>query len=281
MIKKVLVIINIEKDASLKIAGEIANWLNQKSIECDFLSFNGFLDNAPVSGYDLVVTLGGDGTVLWAARNCLEAEIPVFPVNLGQFGFIATVEPSAWKEAFEKCLNNEAVYSYRGMTKTVVYRDGREVYSTYALNDSVICAEKAATTVCLNVKYNGLPLCELKSDGVIISTSTGSTAYSAAAGGPIVAPELNAVVMTPINSFSLSSRPIVLNPEGEITVEVEQSRTKEITLNVDGQKPFAILAGDVIKINKAPKQVKLLFCTSESFYNALKSKLNWWGGPHA
>jgi len=281
MIKKVLIIINISKDDSMILAKEISEWLKNKDIECEFLSFDGFCDNAPLNGYDLAITLGGDGTVLWAARNCLEADIPVFPVNLGQFGFIANVEPKAWKKSLTSVLNNKAVYSYRGMTITTVYRQGKEVYRTYALNDSVIIAQQTATTINLEVTYNNLPLCELKSDGVIFSTSTGSTAYSAAAGGPIVGPELNAVVLTPINSFSLSSRPIVLNPDGEIAIKIEKSRTKKINLIVDGQEPFALLAEDVVKVSKAEKQIKLLFSTSENFYNALRSKLNWWGGPHA
>lgn len=281
MIKKVLIIINISKDTSMNLAKEISSWLKKKEITCEFLSFDGFCDNATLNGYDLVITLGGDGTVLWAARNCLEADIPVFPVNLGQFGFIATVEPGSWKKELEKVLKGKEIYSYRGMTLTKVFRNNKEVYSSYALNDSVIIAEKTATTINLKVEYNQLPLCELKSDGVILSTSTGSTAYSAAAGGPIVGPELNALVMTPINSFSLSSRPIVLNPDGELAIKVEKSRTKEINLIVDGQEPFALLTDDVVKVCKAEKQIKLLFSTSENFYNALRSKLNWWGGPHA
>lgn len=281
MIKKVLIIINITKDDSMNLAREISIWLKEKSIDCEFISFDGFCDDSPVIGYDLVITLGGDGTVLWAARNCLEADIPVFPVNLGQFGFIATVEPKNWKKALTAVLKDKAVYSYRGMTLTKVIRNDKVVYTSYALNDTVISAEKTATTINLNITYNGSPLCDLKSDGVIFSTSTGSTAYSAAAGGPIVSPELNAVVMTPINSFSLSSRPIVLNPDGEIAIKVEKSRTKEINLIVDGQEPFSLLTEDVVTVCKAKKEAKLLFSTSENFYNALRSKLNWWGGPHA
>ena len=281
MVKKVLIVINISKDDSMNLAKEISTWLKEKNIESDFISFDGFCNNSPITGYDLTITLGGDGTVLWAARNCLDSQIPIFPINLGQFGFIATVEPGNWKNALLTVLENKAVFSYRGMTYTTVIREGKEVYSTYALNDSVICAEQTATTICLKVKYNNLDLCDLKADGLIVSTSTGSTAYSAAAGGPIVGPELNALIVTPVNSFSLSSRPIVLNPEGELSVFIDKSRTRKICLTVDGQEPFSIVQGDTIIIKKAEKMAKLLFCTHESFYNALRSKLNWTGGPHA
>ena len=121
----------------------------------------------------------------------------------------------------------------------------------------------------------------MKADGVIISTSTGSTAYSAAAGGPIVAPDVNAFVMTPINAFSLSSRPIILGVDGEISIEIEPCRTKEINMIVDGQDGIPLKTKDKIIIVENEKKVKLVSCNDENFYEALRSKLNWTGGPHA
>ena len=152
---------------------------------------------------------------------------------------------------------------------------------SYSLNDVVISAKNTARTICLDVSYNSVHLCQLKSDGVIISTPTGSTAYSASAGGPIVDPELNAYVLTPINSFSLSSRPVVLNAAGKLEVSVQPSRTKEMCVIVDGQEPVALENGDLIKIVCNEKKIKLIHSTDERFYNALRSKLNWTGGPHA
>jgi len=149
------------------------------------------------------------------------------------------------------------------------------------LNDIVICAKSAATTISLNVNYETQMLCKLKSDGLIISTPTGSTAYSASAGGPIVSPEMDAFIMTPLNSFSLSSRPIVLHTEGVLSVTIKPSRTKEICMTVDGQTPISLMEGDVVRITKLDKKIRLVECTSEKFYNALRSKLNWSGVPHA
>jgi len=279
--KKALIIINISKDESLNLAEEISAFLKERSIECDFNSFLGFNDRAPFEGYDFVVTLGGDGTVLFAARNSVDLEIPVFPVNLGQFGFIASISTEEWKKNLEDFLEGKAFITKRSMLTADIIRDGHSIYSGYGLNDVVISAKRAATTICLNVKYKDCQLCKLKADGVIVSTPTGSTAYSAAAGGPIIDTELDAFVLTPINSFSLSSRPIVLNSNGEIEIMVEQSRTKEVSITIDGQEPVNLVTGDIIKINQFQKKINLVCSSKENFYNALRSKLNWAGGPHA
>lgn len=279
--KRAIIIINISKDESMSLSQEIANFLKTKKIETDFLSFDGFCDNAPIIGYDFIVTLGGDGTVLYAARNAVDNGIPVFPVNLGQFGFLASVHKSEWKDKLELFLSKKAPVEERSMLVAQVIRENQIVYSSLGMNDAVISAKRAASTISLAIDYDALPLCKLKSDGVIVATSTGSTAYSAAAGGPIVAPTLNAFVLTPTNPFSLSTRPIVLNPDGKLSILIEHSRTKEISLTVDGQEPFELQFDDVIQITQNKKKIKLVGCTNEKFYNALRSKLNWSGGPHA
>ncbi len=279
--KKALVIINVYKDESMALAKEISNFLKERDFETEYFSFDGFCDNAPISGYDVVITLGGDGTVLFAARNTVEHDIPIFPVNLGEFGFIASVQPDEWKEQFDNYLAGRVSVEERFMLNVKIKRDGKQIYSSLGLNDIVISAKRAATTVSLAVYYDSLPLCKLKADGVIVSTSTGSTAYSAAAGGPIVDPNLSAFVVTPVNPFSLSSRPIVLNPDGKITMTIENSRTKETSITVDGQEPFLLQIGDEVTVEQNEKKVKLIACTREKFYNALKSKLNWSGVPHA
>jgi len=279
--KKALIIINVSKSESLDLAQKIKKFLLGKSIEVDFISFDGFCDNISFDGYDFVVTLGGDGTVLYAARNAVTLGIPVFPLNLGQFGFIASVQPDEWEESLEKFLNNQLPFEERFLIKVDVYRDDKIVYSSLGLNDAVISANTAATTISLLVDYDNSLLCKLNADGVIVSTSTGSTAYSVSAGGPILDTHLDAMVMTPLNSFSLSSRPIVLSTDGLLTIKIEPGRAKELRISVDGQEPAKLFIGDKITITKYDKKVKLISCTREKFYNALRSKLNWSGGPHA
>ncbi len=279
--KKVLIIINVSKDESVKIAEEISSFLKEKQYETVFYSFAGFCNRAPFSEFDFVISLGGDGTVLFAARNSVEYGIPIFPVNLGQFGFIAAIQPDEWKTELEKFLDGKSQIKERMMVTVEINRRGTVVFSQLGLNDVVVSSAKGATTVNLNAMYDELPLCRLISDGVIISTPTGSTAYSAAAGGPIIDPELDAMILTPVNSFSLSSRPLVLSTEGKLKISVEKSRNRDVFLRVDGQEPEELLFGDEIIIRKYEKKVRLVSCTRENFYNALRSKLNWTGGPYA
>lgn len=278
---KALVIINVGKDESMKIALEMKEFLNELSIESDFINFDGFSDNFTIKDYDFAITLGGDGTVLYAARNCVQNDIPIFPINLGQFGFIATVQPEDWKKELKAYLNNQFVATQRLMIQTDVYRNENVVYSSYGLNEVVICATRTASSISLDVDYNSVPLCKLISDGVIISTPTGSTAYSAAAGGPIIDSEMEACVFTPVNPFSLSSRPIVLNPNGEIKIKICSNRNKNACISVDGQQSFQLECNDEIVVKKLEKKVTLISSTQEKFYNALRSKLNWSGVPHA
>ncbi len=279
--KKALLIINVSKDESMTLAQEIATYLSKKGVQHEFLSFDGFVDNTDFKGFDFVISLGGDGTVLYAARNASKYGLPVFPVNLGEFGFIASVQPEDWQKELKVFMDGKALFEKRSMLKIDVLREGKKVYSSLSLNDAVISAERGVSTIMLSVKRNSLPLCRLKADGLIVATPTGSTAYSAAAGGPIVSPEVEAFVLTPLNSFSLSSRPIVLSPDSKLEISIEKSRIKGICLTVDGQEPFSLNYGDIITIAMNKKKALLVAGSEEKFYNALRSKLNWSGVPHA
>ena len=275
--KKVLIIINTSKNESLSLSRQIAEFLKTKNIDCDFLNFDGVAEDKPFKDYEFVITLGGDGTVLYAARNCVEYGVPVFPVNLGQFGFMASVQQNEWQQALEALLGGRAPSQARCMMKASLIRNNKTIGEHLALNDIVISAKHTARTVAMDVLFDSDHLCKLKSYGVIICTPTGSTAYSASSGGPIVDPVLDALVMTPINSFSLSSRPIVLRPDGVLTINIQPCRTKEIRMLADGQEPVALMEGDKIEIKLIDKKIKLICCTNEKFFNALRSKLNWRG----
>ena len=227
-----------------------------------------------------MVTLGGDGTVLFASRRCAPLGIPVFPVNLGEFGFIAGVQKNEWKCELASFLKNASPVAYRSLVKAIVLRDGNTVFDCVGMNDIVIGSVSSVKIVNVDVAYNNAPLGRFKADGIIVATATGSTAYSAAAGGPIVDPSLDVLVLTPINSFSLSARPLVLNPQGELSVTVLSSRTP-LELTSDGQVPFALKENDCIKMRIAEYKARLVCSTQEQFFAALQSKLNWSGGPRA
>ncbi len=277
--KKCIIIVNTYKDESKRLGMEVQSYLETLGIKSDIFMFNGFSEQYPFHGYDFVITMGGDGTVLFAARGCAPLELPIFPVNFGSFGFIASVQKNEWKKNLDDFLAGKAAVVERSMLRADLMRGGMRRLTATGLNDIVICGKTAAHTVSFNVSYDDVPLGEMKADGVIVSTATGSTAYSASAGGPIVDPDLDALTLTLVNAFSLSSRPLVLSPNGEICIEILPSRISDVVISVDGQIPVDLHVGDIIKICQDEFRAKLIGCTKEKFYNALRSKLNWSGGP--
>lgn len=279
--KKCLIIVNTYKDESKNMGAEIKAWLLKRKIAADIFLYNGFSEQYPFPGYDFVITLGGDGTVLFASRGCAPLHIPVFPVNFGQFGFIASVQKNEWKEELQRFLAGKSVISERTMVQAELVRGGTKRFSATGLNDIVISAKTAARTIFFDVVYDNVPLGQFKADGIIISTATGSTAYSASAGGPIIDPNLDAIILTQMNAFSLSSRPVVLNTDGELLIKILPSRTADVIITVDGQIPVDLHVDDCIKIRRTKEKALLVGCTQEKFYNALRSKLNWSGVPHA
>ncbi len=280
--KNCLIVVNTKKTDSQKLGKTISEFLKEKNISSEFYNFDGFSTENPFAGKDFVITLGGDGTVLFAARGCAKLGIPVFPINFGEFGFIASVQKEEWQEELQNFLEGKMQCEERSMVQASLVSSSRDVsFSSVGLNDVVICAKNAARTILMDVFYNCVSLGQFKADGIIISTPTGSTAYSASAGGPIIDPELDALVLTPINSFSLSSRPLVLSPNGEIGIKILPSRENEGVITVDGQKTFDLYENDFIKIRRTSEKIKLAGCSSNKFYHALRSKLNWAGGPHA
>ena len=276
---KCIIIVNTYKEESKKLGSLIKEYLETLSIRSDIFMFNGFSEQYPFHGYDFVITMGGDGTVLFAARGCAPLGIPIFPVNFGSFGFIASVQKNDWKNELDSFLAGKTFIDERSMLKADLVRGGMRRLSATGLNDIVVCGKTAAHTISFNVSYDGVSLGEIKADGIIISTATGSTAYSASAGGPIIDPGLDALVLTLVNAFSLSSRPLVLSPKGEIQIEILPSRISDVVISVDGQIPVDLHVGDIIKIRQDSEKAKLIGCTKEKFYEALRSKLNWSGGP--
>lgn len=279
IIRKAIAIVNTYKPEAATLAHEIQSELQARNISCDIYRYDGMHSLSPFHGYDFAITLGGDGTVLFAARYCARNKIPVFPVNLGEFGFIAGIQPEAWRKSLLDYLEGEKHSSLRMLLTARVEREGETVFESDALNDAVITGSGIARIVRLEVLYNDESFGTFKADGIIIATPTGSTAYSAAAGGPILGPDLSAFVLSPICAFSLSTRPIVLPSTGTIRISVLQMRHKETLLTIDGQEVFPLQEGDMVYIDEAPARVRLVGCDPGVFYGALRSKLNWAGAP--
>ncbi len=277
--KKCIIVVNTYKEASKQLGNEVKQYLSKKKIQADIFMFNGFSEQYPFPGYDFVITMGGDGTVLFAARGCASLGIPIFPINFGSFGFIASVQKNEWKKELDAFLAGKSVIDERCLLRADLVRNGTRRLTATGLNDIVVCARTGAHTVSFKVTYDDVCLGEIKGDGLIVATATGSTAYSASAGGPIIDPGVDAMVLTLINAFSLSSRPLVLSTSAELTIEVLPSRISDVVVSVDGQIPVDLHVGDIIKIRHVDEKAKLVACTREKFYAALRSKLNWSGGP--
>lgn len=278
-VKKSLIVVNSFKEESKSLGNEIQAYLQLLGLQADIFLFNGYSEQYPFYGYDFVITMGGDGTVLFAARGCAPLGIPIFPINFGSFGFIASVQRNEWKRELDDFFAGKAVVDERSLLQADLIRGQNRRLSATGMNDIVICGKTAGHMITFNVLYDKVPLGEIKSDGIIVSTATGSTAYSASAGGPIIDPDLDSMVLTLMNAFSLSSRPLVLSPDGELEIEILPSRMSDVVISVDGQIPVDLHVGDVIRVCQHEKKAKLIGCTKEKFYNALRSKLNWSGGP--
>jgi NAD+ kinase len=280
---KAILFVNLKKENAQTLADKIVLELKRRNIEGQIYTSSGKPDFKAGDAYDLAFSLGGDGTVLFTARAMAPLGVPVFPINLGTLGFIAAVHPEDWERIFDGWSKGDIKPSKRLMLKTRVERAGKEIFNGLSLNDTVISASGIAKIIRLQVSTGTgssfLHLGQYRSDGLIVATPTGSTAYSAAAGGPILDPELEAVILNPICPFTLSHRPMVL-PAGEtILVEVEEKQRSGVLLTIDGQVTEPLEMGDRIFITRAEKPVLLIASDRKVFYTALKTKLAWMGMP--
>ena len=283
-IRRAILFINSKKQHARELEHEIRQELASLKIAADTFSFTGKPGFNTEEGYDVAISLGGDGTVLSAARTISPLGVPIFPVNLGTFGFIAGVQPEQWREIFRSWLDGKEALSERLMLEITAEREGAGFLRGCCLNDVVISATGIAKIIRLGVSYSDTSescytkLGQYRSDGLIVSTPTGSTAYSAAAGGPIIDPELEALILNPICPFTLSNRPMVLPAEETVLVEVEEDQRSGVLLTVDGQVTEKLKTGDRIYLKKAPYSCHLIASDRRGFYHSLRTKLGWTGG---
>jgi NAD+ kinase len=278
-VKNCLIVVNTGKDDARRMEKEITAVLGARGVTSVSALFPDASD-FPFAGRDFVITLGGDGTVLFAARGCAPLGIPVFPVNLGEFGFIANIQRGEWQQKLADFLDGKFAGEPRTMVEVEV--TGEKNFTSNALNDIVIVAKNTTKLITLDISCNGVSFGRFKTDAVVVATATGSTAYSAAAGGPIIDPALDALVLTPVCPFSLSSRPLVLPPESEIDISLPPLHSSAVQVLADGQFVCDVASNATrIRIKKSKYAVKLAGSSAATFYAALRSKMNWSGGPVA
>lgn len=225
---------------------------------------------------DLLVVLGGDGTILNVVSRLGEQMKPVFGINIGSLGFLTCLNSSAAQEAVDAIVKGEYSYSERALLCVEIGREGAWREEAIGLNDVVISRGEISRLIRLRTRVNGEPLTEYNADGLVIATPTGSTAYSLSAGGPILAPQSGVFVITPICPHVLTNRSVIV--EDSSTIEVEASEADHpVYLTVDGRSPTNLEFGQTVRIRKAAKTLPLAVLAGVSFFHVVRQKLKWSG----
>ena len=225
-------------------------------------------------GCDLVVVLGGDGTLLSAARAIGKREIPLFPVNLGGLGFLTAITVDELYVELERAIRKELRISRRKFLEVQLMRDGEPVASYEALNDAVLAKSSMARIMDLEAYVDGQLVCAYKADGLIVATPTGSTAYSLSAGGPIIFPTAPAICITPICPHTLTNRPVLV-PETSVIRVVLRTPEEGAYLTIDGQVGNPIRVGDEMVCRSSQYSLLLVRPPRMRFFDVLRSKLKW------
>jgi NAD+ kinase len=225
---------------------------------------------------DALITLGGDGTLLRAARLLAGRRVPVLGVNLGRLGFLTGATASGAEEAFRRLATGDFRAEPRMTLNAHVVGPGGSGPEWFALNDTVLHKGGFARVVRLVVAVNGEQLGAYAADGVVVATPTGSTAYSLSAGGPIVVPTLESIIVTPISAHALAIRPLVLQPDSVVTVRAEDG-PEELLLTVDGQGGTELHRDEYLVVRRSPKPVLIVRFPGDSFFGRIRDKLGWGG----
>jgi len=281
--KKASIISKQEKPDLGKVVAHVANWLRDHgyAITADDATREFCPDCEPAQREDLarvapdfVIVLGGDGTLLSTARSVAHAGIPILGVNLGSLGFLTEVKQEEIELALTEVDAGRCETSLRPMLHCQVRRDDKCVATHDALNEVVMNQSAVARITDFEVRVNGNFVANYKADGLIISTPTGSTAYSLAAGGPILSPEVSGFVITPVASHALTNRPLVVKDTAVIEARILVTR-EQAFLTVDGQVGTPLVENDLVICKKSEYNVKLFKFAGRSFFDVLRTKLKW------
>jgi NAD+ kinase len=230
-------------------------------------------------GADLLLSMGGDGTFLATARIGAPLGKPILGINLGGFGFLASLPSGAeMVGALTEALESPLKVQQRMMLQATVRRREQEVGSFTALNDIVVGKGAFSRLFRMRTSVSGVPISNFPADGMIVATATGSTGYSLSAGGPVVDPTVRVIILTPICAHALSARTLVVPADRVIEMSLPDARGEEVNLTADGQEGFRLRAGDHIEVREAPFSARLLAPKDASFYTRLRAKLGW--GSH-
>lgn len=221
---------------------------------------------------DFALSLGGDGTFLTTASLVGHLDIPILGINCGHLGYLAEVQTESLENVLEQLVNNNYTIEQRRMLEVSCQYEGK-IVSPYALNEVAILKSGLSSMITVDVRLNGEPLHNYKSDGLLIATPTGSTAYNLSAGGPLLDPHVNAIILTPVATHSLNIRPLVVLDDSQIDVKIS-SRNGNFMLSVDGRSQ--VLNQEIqLHVERSQRTIKLVRINGQTFMQSLKDKLNW------
>ncbi len=258
------------------LGGEIVEWLQEQGAKTWIGSSWGLeAHDVPLTELDILVALGGDGTLLRTARLAAPYALPILGINLGRLGFLSEVNPDQWRPAMKRLLSHNFWVEHRLMLRVEVRRDGEQVYGDLdALNEVVVSRGGVARVVRVTTEVNGLYLTTYVADGVIVSTPTGSTAYALAAGGPILSPELHNLTIVPIAPHLSLARPLILNADAVIAMRVRTDH--KAILTTDGQSYVELQDGDRVIVASSPNEAHFIrFGPRDYFHQSLMERLQW------
>ena len=281
-VRAVGICVKPEQPQVADFVGELEEWLRDRGIRTEldpqaarWKGETGRPFEETAGKVDLVVVLGGDGTLLAAARAIGERDVPILGVNLGGLGFLTETSSGELTRALEDVLAGRYRVESRMRLEVSAERRGRPLGRFLALNDAVIGKSALSRMIELETLADGAPVTTYHADGLILATPTGSSAYSLSAGGPLLLPEFEAIVLTPICPHTLTQRPLVLPQTSRVEIRVHLQRGGDVHLTVDGQVGEALAEGDVVHVRRAEHPVRLLVPPGRNRFEVMRAKLRW------
>lgn len=278
--QSIMIVYNESKPHACQLAKEIDRFVSKMGYQTTLeISGTPHKKKFPVSkakNLFLVISIGGDGTVLGVARDYLG--VPILALGAGRVGFITEVPMAKWKESLLAFCEGKSQMSPHLMFEVALYREGKLLFKEYGLNEMVVASKEISRLVDLSVEVDEIALGQFRADGVLVATPTGSTAYNAAAGGPVLAPGVEAFVINPKCAFSLSSRAVVVAGKCKIKIEVTPLQRTSLNLTVDGQIMHDLEPNDIMMVKRSRYNCNIIKYPDRNFYQVLREKLHWSGG---
>ncbi len=272
--KRIGIIARLIDPETKKLIDQIVQWLSERGREVSYAAAATGESSRLIASSDLVIVLGGDGTLISAARDAEATGVPLLGVNLGFLGFLTEVRLAELFPTLEMVLKNEFIEEPRMTLRSILRRDGETLPQPTVLNDVAVTKGGRGRMIRLEVSINGQFVTALRADGLIVSTPTGSTGYAMSSGGPIVNPQLEAIILTPISPHVLTQRPLVVPANGVVQIR-HTTIEGGASAYFDGQVVVPLKPNDILETTKNERPVKLIRAPDKNYYQVLRGKLKW------